>query len=233
VVAGASVALAQLTTFAPDTPARAALVNANFQQLVTWIQQKVGTVGSPNVSVTGTTTLGSTLSVAGATTLGSTTTLNGATAAMSTVRVQTGTTSNATAASGRGLFVSAATSAADAPILEVRHDNLTQGIGIGYNTIKATGSNPNQELQLQALGTSSINLLSPVRFSSTVSFATNRTVTEVGTNGGGSWGTAANPSYCGAGQYVCGVRLYTEPDQGGGDDTALNDINLMCCTLGN
>ncbi len=51
VVAG--LAFAQLTTFAADTPAMANEVNGNFTQLRTWIEQKVGTVGSASVAVTG------------------------------------------------------------------------------------------------------------------------------------------------------------------------------------
>lgn len=45
-------AWAQLVTFAPDSPARADEVNQNFQQLKTWLEQKVGAVGQPT-SLTG------------------------------------------------------------------------------------------------------------------------------------------------------------------------------------
>ncbi len=54
VVAGLS--YAQLTTFTADTPALAGEVNGNFSQLRTWLEQKVGTVGSANVAITGTST---------------------------------------------------------------------------------------------------------------------------------------------------------------------------------
>lgn len=37
--------------------------------------------------------------------------------------------------------------------VEFRHDNGTQGIGFGYNTIYATGTNASQDLGFQALGT--------------------------------------------------------------------------------
>jgi len=47
---------APMVTFCPDSPATASSVNGNLQQLVTWMQQKVGTVGSANVTVTGTLT---------------------------------------------------------------------------------------------------------------------------------------------------------------------------------
>jgi len=48
-----------LITFCPDSPAQAANVNDNTQQLITWLQQKVGTVGSANVTTTGSITSGS------------------------------------------------------------------------------------------------------------------------------------------------------------------------------
>jgi hypothetical protein len=40
--------------------------------------------------------------------------------------------------------------------IEFRHSNGSQGIGLGYNTIYATGSNANQPLRLQARGTSNV-----------------------------------------------------------------------------
>jgi hypothetical protein len=76
--------------------------------------------------------------------------------------VQQGATSTVAAAKEKGLFVSAlmgSGSASDGGI-EFRHDNLTQGIGFGYNTIYATGSNPNQDLSLQSRGAGSL-LLNP------------------------------------------------------------------------
>lgn len=42
--------------------------------------------------------------------------------------------------------------------IEFRHDNQTQGVGFGYNTIYQTGSNANQELNLLSRGTSPITL---------------------------------------------------------------------------
>lgn len=42
--------------------------------------------------------------------------------------------------------------------VEFRHDNATQGIGFGYNTIYQTGSNTNNELNLLSRGTSHITL---------------------------------------------------------------------------
>src|SRR5262245_12323930 len=46
-VVGASVAYGQLTVFAPDTPAVASQVNANFALLKSWIEAKVGPTTVP------------------------------------------------------------------------------------------------------------------------------------------------------------------------------------------
>ena len=45
---------------------------------------------------------------------------------------------------------------ADAKGHEFRHNNKTQGIGLGYNTIYATGSNANQDIGLKARGNGKI-----------------------------------------------------------------------------
>ena len=45
---------------------------------------------------------------------------------------------------------------ADSDGIEFRHNNSTQGIGLGYNTIYATGSNPDQDLGFKARGTGSL-----------------------------------------------------------------------------
>jgi microcystin-dependent protein len=42
--------------------------------------------------------------------------------------------------------------------IEFRHSNGSQGIGFGYNTIYATGSNSNQDLNLEARGTGKIKV---------------------------------------------------------------------------
>lgn len=48
----ASTAWGQLVVFSADTPARAAEVNQNFDQLKTWLEQKVGAVGTSVVTFT-------------------------------------------------------------------------------------------------------------------------------------------------------------------------------------
>ena len=54
-----------------------------------------------------------------------------------------------------GLYVSSNASA-DSDGIEFRHSNGTQGVGIGHNTIYATGGNPNQELGLKGRGNSGV-----------------------------------------------------------------------------
>lgn len=46
----------------------------------------------------------------------------------------------------------------DSAGVEFRHSNGSQGIGFGYNTIYATGSNPEQVLRLKARGTSPVEV---------------------------------------------------------------------------
>jgi hypothetical protein len=64
-------AYAQLKPMVANTPARASDINDNFNQLKDWLVQKVGTEGSADVVVTGSTTLG------GATTINSGVSVNG------------------------------------------------------------------------------------------------------------------------------------------------------------
>ncbi|MFN8285372.1 MAG: interleukin-like EMT inducer domain-containing protein [Chitinophagales bacterium] len=68
--------------------------------------------------------------------------------------VRAGGTDPGTADDGKGVFISGSYGSGQAfdGGFEFRHDNLTQGVGIGYNTIYATGSNADQDLQLQARG---------------------------------------------------------------------------------
>lgn len=73
-----------LVLFCPDQPARAADVNQNFSALLGFVQQKVGAVGSANLTVTGASALqggltvtGGTTSITGVTTVTGATTVNG------------------------------------------------------------------------------------------------------------------------------------------------------------
>lgn len=66
-----------LVTLCADTPAVASEVNGNFQQLVSWVQQKVGTVGNANISTAGTLSTGA-ISSSGAVTATGAVTSSGA-----------------------------------------------------------------------------------------------------------------------------------------------------------
>lgn len=68
-----------------------------------------------------------------------------------------GATRTGTHGSGLALYVTSSSAPASGGV-EFRHDNGTQGIGFGYNTIYATGSSTNQHLILQARGTGYLTL---------------------------------------------------------------------------
>jgi len=74
--------------------------------------------------------------------------------------VRTGGTDPSTYDDGKVLFASGAFGSGQSYDggIEFRHDNLTQGVGIGYNTIYQTGTNPNEVLNLIAKGTGNITL---------------------------------------------------------------------------
>jgi len=62
-------------------------------------------------------------------------------------------------ASVNGLYVTG-DFGADNNGVEFRHSNATQGIGFGYNTLYAAGTNTNQDLNLKAKGTGKVNVKS-------------------------------------------------------------------------
>lgn len=195
--------------FAADTPAQASQVNHNFSQVKEWLEAKVGTVGTA-VSATGA------VSVSG------------------TIRVQQGTTSNTGVASGKALFVSGpfGDGQSDNGGFEVRHDNLSQGVGIGFNTVYATGSNTDQPLFLKGRGASPVSVLGGL------SVSTNLNVS------GNTWGGRTSSGYipysnptanggtttlCTDGQYMCGVTVGHISNDG--NYWTGSQIAIHCCTL--
>ena len=77
--------------------------------------------------------------------------------------IQTGETDSNSRAGGKALFVSCPMGEGknmDGGI-EFRHDNHSQGIGFGYNTIYATGYNDSQDLSIQSKGDGSQICLNP------------------------------------------------------------------------
>jgi hypothetical protein len=107
-------ALAQLVTFQADQPAQASQVNGNFNQLRTWLEGKVGTVGVAGITTTtvlasssittagaltaGATTVNGNLTVSGTTGLSGTTTAG--TLSATTLTATTATLTNATITTG-------------------------------------------------------------------------------------------------------------------------------------
>ena len=69
----------------------------------------------------------------------------------------------------KGLYVTGDFNA-DNDGVEFRHSNGTQGIGFGFNTIYAAGSNPNQDLQLKPKGTGVIAVAGNLSVTGSVSF---------------------------------------------------------------
>lgn len=70
-----------------------------------------------------------------------------------------------------------------APGVEFRHSNGSQGIGLGYNTIYATGSNADQQLRLQARGNANVAITGNgnLELPGTLYLNNNWTVTTTGT----------------------------------------------------
>jgi hypothetical protein len=45
------------------------------------------------------------------------------------------------------------------------------------------------------------------------------------------WGTWRGAAFCPENHYVCGIEQKVEPQQGNGDDTAVNGVRVYCCPL--
>ena len=120
---------------------------------------------SSTLAVTGATTLSSTLAVAGnvGIGIGTTTPIAKLDIAQAT---RTGTTHSTTV---KGLYVTGDFDAANG--VEFRLTNGTQGIGFGYNTIYATGSNTDQNLNLKVKGTGTVTVTGATTLSSTLAVA--------------------------------------------------------------
>jgi hypothetical protein len=71
--------------------------------------------------------------------------------------INIGTARTGSHASNRPMYITGPLGASSDGI-EFRHYNATQGIGFGYNTIYATGTDSNQELNFQSRGTGNISL---------------------------------------------------------------------------
>jgi hypothetical protein len=101
-------------------------------------------------------------------------------AGANTLDVQSAARTGAAHPKGLALYVTSsyANSKAegDAALAEFRDSNASQGIGIGFNTIYATGSNADQELILRARGKSSVRIDSDVSVQKGLTVAGDATV---------------------------------------------------------
>ena len=184
--------------FNADSPALASQVNHNFMQLKEWLEAKVGPTSTANLTSAN----------------GTITTLSATSTSTSSLRLQGGPTSNVAAAAGVPLFASASIldGATNTGGFEFRHDNLSQGIGIGFNTLYATGSNPNQDVQLKPRGTGQVTVLGNLNTTGTLVAGGGSTVV-VGVNAVGT--ATAN---CPAGKRIIFATGWT------------NDNNSACGT---
>ena len=132
-VAGA--ASAQLVTFQADSPAVASDVNANFTLLRQWLEAKVGTVTVPAGAPGSQPITANNAQLTATTLLGDT-------------RVSAGT--------GNRAMLVTATTPYGSPIVDIRHENQTQGVGIGWSAVFATGSAADVPLNLFGKGTGKV-----------------------------------------------------------------------------
>lgn len=156
------------------------------------------------------------------------------------VRMQAGPTSNVATASGKTLFVSGVfgDGASDNGGIEFRHDNLTAGIGFGWDTIYATGSNVNQNLRLKSRGPSGMLILNG-NTNVTNNFSVTGTVTAGGDliADGNAHGTCYETGYecgwiyCAAGYYMVGLDIAENENCGGGGDFDFSPFAVRCCRL--
>ncbi len=204
-----------LVTLCADQPARASDVNGNFAQIVSWVNQKVGTVGSANVAITGT------LNVTGTTTLGATTT-GALTSGAQTVNGTVTTTGRIMSPSWSPPYAAWDSHPQGAGGSAIVNDNGT------YKALMVVGNNSGNG------STRVVQLYDNVLINGRLTFAGN-TRTHASTiepSHATSWGSWSSMSFCPANTYLCGLAALTEGNQGGGDDTAMNAVQGACCTMG-
>jgi hypothetical protein len=198
--------------FAANSPAQATQVNHNFAQLKEWLVQKIGATGSADVTISGTTTMNGPLISNGFSTLNA-------------MRIQTSTTSNAALAAGKALTITTLMNdgVSNNGGIEFRHDNQSQGIGFGYNTIYATGSNA-QTLNLKGYAGGIVNVIGDFAVSANSSAADADNGATAFSNG-----TALVWSTCTNGHYVCGVGV--GHNSGDNNYWTGSKLAIRCCSL--
>lgn len=162
------------------------------------------------------------------------------------VRIQTGPTSNVALASGKSLVVTGSwgDGLTNNGGVEFRHDNQSQGIGFGFNTVYATGTNADQDLNLKARGNGVIRANSTMHVGAVSAFGA---VTVTGTNSlnvggdlvanGNVHGACYDTGYecgwitCAPGYFMAGLDIAENENCGGGGDYDFSPFALRCCRL--
>lgn len=181
--------------FQPNTPALAGDVNENFTTAQDWLEQKVGPVRDAGVLIRGEVLIN-----------------------------RGGNPAAATTGAGKALFVSALSVGGAGPIAEFRHDNLSQGIGIGFNTIYATGSNTDQDLHLTPQPAGRVIVNGDLQVTGNA-WSSGPTVGPL-TGGRGGFGNSFS-ARCPNGQFVCGFLFGPSANQ----NWWMEPFAVECCGL--
>lgn len=105
--------------------------------------------------------------------------------------------------------------------------------GTNVTTLTATGTTSLQAVTAGLVTASSLTVNGT--FNKPISFANTgarRTTNWQELPGGNSWGSWRGQALCPAGQFVCGMEQRVESGQGSDDDTSVNSVAMVCCTLG-
>ncbi len=126
-LAGTAIAQPSLSSFSANTPARASEVNANFDLVQDWIEEKVGAVNSTDVDITGTTTTNAiTVNGAGTFNAGAEVTSGGLNVTGSSV-FQNGVAFNDLATANNGIYVASGNLSVAAGSVWVQNDTQIEG----------------------------------------------------------------------------------------------------------
>lgn len=191
--------------FAQNTPAIAADVNDNFTHLSNWLLLKTGDAGTPNISTSGSATIG-----------------NGIVSPKGLITM-TGPLDVGAYAGGKLMYLSGNIGPASGGF-EIRHDNQTQGVGLGYNTVYATGTWADQPLYLQGNGAGGVQVQSDLKVPNNAWGSGPTKQPTVGGRGGTTDSTSAR---CPNGQYVCGIYFGPSYNQ----NWWIEQYGVECCGL--
>ena len=103
---------------------------------------------------------------------------------------------------GAGLYVTSSSSATSNGGIEVRHHNGTQGIGIGYAGIYATGSNSTQDLSIVARGSGKVKINSDLDCSGNAVIGSSGEELAIGYMGHNAWAGIAHEDNANSTEYA-------------------------------